>query len=60
MQRAGDALTATLPLTLPTAYAFRITVGDPDGVQFGSLLTPSVVVSGTLQPRQVFLPLVRR
>ncbi len=60
LQRSGDALTATLPLTLPTAYAFRITVSDPDGVQFGGLLTPSLVVSGTLQPRQAFLPLVRR
>ncbi len=60
LQRSGGILTASVPLTLPIVYDFRITANDPDGVQFGSQLALSLTVSDTLRPHQLFLPLIRR
>jgi hypothetical protein len=60
VDRADGCYTATLPLIQPTAYELRAALADPDGVQLGSEITHTVVLTATLEPQRVFLPLVLR
>ncbi|MCK4472298.1 MAG: hypothetical protein KAW49_10980, partial [Anaerolineae bacterium] len=55
---ADGYYTATLPVTVPVAYEFQATFTDPDEVQYGSEITDTVVLSSTLEPHNIYLPLV--
>ncbi|MBE9470693.1 MAG: hypothetical protein IMY75_01090, partial [Chloroflexi bacterium] len=56
--RADGYYTATLPVTVPVAYEFQATFTDPDEVQYRSEITDTVVLSSTLEPHNIYLPLV--
>ncbi len=56
--RAGGYYTATLPVTAPVVYEFQATFTDPDGVQHGTEITAIIVLSSTLKPHYIYLPLV--
>ncbi len=58
LSRGEGVFTATLPLTRPLTYEFRATLTDVDGVQYGAALTNSVMLTTTLKPYSVHLPLV--
>ncbi|MCK4449682.1 MAG: hypothetical protein KAX26_03735, partial [Anaerolineae bacterium] len=58
VHRADGYYTATLPVTVPVAYEFQATFTDPDEVQYGSEITDTVVLSSTLEPHNIYLPLV--
>ncbi len=58
VHRADGYYTATLPVTVPVAYEFQATFADPDEVQYGSEITDTVVLSSTLEPHNIYLPLV--
>jgi hypothetical protein len=58
VHRADGYYTATLPVTRPVAYEFRVTLTDPDSVQCGGELTGTVTLTATLEPYCASLPLV--
>jgi len=58
--RASGYFTLTLPITDLRSYEFRATFSDPDGVQFGRLLTDTVALISTLTAETVYLPLIQR
>ena len=60
VNRANGYLTATLPITDTRSYEFRANFSDPDGVQFGSLLTNTVALTSTLTAERVYLPLLHK
>jgi len=58
--RADGYYTATLPLTLPVVYEFQATFTDQDDVQYGTEITDTVVLSSTLEPYYIYLPLIMK
>jgi len=56
--RADGYYTATLPVTAPVVYEFQATFTDPDGVQHETEITATIVLSSTLKPHYIYLPLV--
>jgi hypothetical protein len=58
VHRADGYYTATLAATQPVAYEFQATFADPDSVQYADGITDTVVLTITLEPYRVHLPLV--
>jgi len=60
--RADGYYTATLPLTLPVVYEFQATFEDPNGVQYGTGTSGTVLLPTdtpvTLEPYYTYLPIV--
>lgn len=60
LTRGSGVFTATLNVDDPVAYELRATFSDPDGVQAGGALTPTAVLTSTVEPFRLYLPLARR
>jgi len=58
VHRNDGYYTATLPVTALVVYEFQATLTDPDRVQCGTDITATVVLSSTLEPHYIYLPLV--
>ncbi len=60
VHRADGYYTATLSGTALLVYEFRATFTDPDGVQYATEITDTVVLGVMLEPRTIYMPLVLR
>lgn len=60
LTRGSGVFTATLNVDDPVAYELRATFSDPDGVQSGGTIAPTAVLTSTVEPFRLYLPLARR
>lgn len=61
LTRGAGVFTATLPTEgPPQSYELRATFSDPDGVQAGTTFGPTAVLSATVEPLRLYLPVAGR
>jgi hypothetical protein len=61
LTRGAGVFTATLDTDgPPQRYELRVTFSDPDGVQAGTTLGPSAVLTAAVEPLRLYLPAVAR
>ncbi len=61
LARGAGSFTATLDMSGPLqSYELRTTFSDPDGVQSGTSLASSSVLTSTVDPLRLYLPLATR
>jgi hypothetical protein len=61
LTRGAGVFTATLTTEgPPQSYELRATFSDPDGVQAGTTLGPTAVLTATVEPLRLYLPMAAR